>query len=446
MSAGKTVIASFLVDYYLKKGKRIAFVVDSEELIKQTVATFGQDCSVLKAGYEKDFDSNKPLQIIMIQTFYARKNRLPDMDLDMLIIDEVHIGWQKGRMIELCETYDNAKIIGLSATPINERGYLLDGFDDYINEVQVKDLIEQGYLVKPICYTPQNCVLDLSKVRMSGYDYNSQDVDEIVLDTEKVAKIVDAWEDLARDRKTLVFASSIKHAEKIYQEYVKRGYTSVALLHSQLEDLTERRKDFKDKQIVVNCGILTKGYDDKRIDCVVMARPTKVLSLYIQCVGRGLRCLTSKKDCIIIDVANCIALHGLPDDLRFYTKEPVKKHAKATDMICPECGAVVSIDTKICPYCGYEFTAEQIASATKQSKKEIDRMVKALDLQKELKEKIKAEVIHRGYKRGFAWYLFVDCLKTKKPTESSIMFFKKRITKLNKIIKKKWKLQALRYE
>ena len=207
MSAGKTVIASFLVDYYLKKGKRIAFVVDSEELIKQTVATFGQDCSVLKAGYEKDFDSNKPLQIIMIQTFYARKNRLPDMDLDMLIIDEVHIGWQKGRMIELCETYDNAKIIGLSATPINERGYLLDGFDDYINEVQVKDLIEQGYLVKPICYTPQSCILDLSKVRMSGYDYNSKDVDEIVLDTEKVAKIVDAWEELARDRKTLVFAS-----------------------------------------------------------------------------------------------------------------------------------------------------------------------------------------------------------------------------------------------
>ena len=175
--AGKTVMAGALIHELVKRGKKIAFVVDSEELIKQTEKTLNTKVSIVKAGFDNYFDADNPIQIIMLQTFFARVNKLPDMSLDYIIIDEVHVGWQKARMNELLRIYSDAKVVGLSATPINAKGYLLDGFQEFVNEVQTKDLIELGFLAKPICYAPKNCVIDLSKVSLTGYEYNSREVD-----------------------------------------------------------------------------------------------------------------------------------------------------------------------------------------------------------------------------------------------------------------------------
>jgi superfamily II DNA or RNA helicase len=166
-------MASALIHELVKRGNKIAFVVDSEELIKQTEWTLNTTVSVVKAGYDKLFNADNPTQIIMLQTFFARAEKLPDMNLDYIVIDEVHVGWQKARMNELLRIYSDAKIVGLSATPINSKGYLLEGFEDFINEVQTADLIKLGYLAKPICYAPQNCVIDLSNVSLVGNEYNS---------------------------------------------------------------------------------------------------------------------------------------------------------------------------------------------------------------------------------------------------------------------------------
>ena len=120
--AGKTVMASALIHELVKRGNKVAFVVDSEELIKQTERTLNTTVSVVKAGYDKLFNADNPIQIIMLQTFFARADKLPDMNLDYIVIDEVHVGWQKARMNELLRIYSDAKIIGLSATPINSKG------------------------------------------------------------------------------------------------------------------------------------------------------------------------------------------------------------------------------------------------------------------------------------------------------------------------------------
>ena len=89
--SGKTRMASALIDELLKHGHRVAFIVDRIELIQQSYNTFDKkNVSIVKAGQENLFDEKKPIQLIMIQSFHSRKDKLPDMELSFLIFDEVH--------------------------------------------------------------------------------------------------------------------------------------------------------------------------------------------------------------------------------------------------------------------------------------------------------------------------------------------------------------------
>jgi len=65
-------------------------------------------------------------------------------------------------------------------------------------------------------------------------------------------------------------------------------------------------KDFKNNKIqaVASCGVLTEGFDEPQVNCIVMARPTKSKTLYTQSVGRGLRIFPTKEDCLVLDFAD----------------------------------------------------------------------------------------------------------------------------------------------
>jgi superfamily II DNA or RNA helicase len=105
-------------------------------------------------------------------------------------------------------------------------------------------------------------------------------------------------------------------------------------------------------QVVVNVGILTEGWDCPRVSCVVLARPTKSLGLYLQMAGRALRPFSGKRDCIILDHGGNAYTHGLVTDPRFFSVEPESK-IKDTIIpvkVCVKCFA--NYRGKICPSCG----------------------------------------------------------------------------------------------
>jgi superfamily II DNA or RNA helicase len=54
-------------------------------------------------------------------------------------------------------------------------------------------------------------------------------------------------------------------------------------------------------QVLLNCAILTEGFDSPETECIIIARPTQSLGLYQQMVGRGLRKFPNKNKCIVID-------------------------------------------------------------------------------------------------------------------------------------------------
>lgn len=446
--SGKTVMASALMQKLVERGERVAFIVDREELVKQSYRTFGE-VSIVKAGYEDYFNPECPIQIIMIQTFDSRKDRLPDMDLSVVMIDECHNNWGTQRINELLKIYDNAKVIGWSATPIQSNGYLLNGFDDYVESVQSRELIKMGFLAPTIDYTFESYALDVDKVRIVNGDYSTEDIDDQVLDINNVKMIVDEWERLASDRKTLVFCNSIKHATIVFNEFKSRGY-NFALLHSKNSnrgclDLLEKGLI----QGVVNVSITIAGMDIKDISCIVNARPTKIERIARQLIGRGRRIADGKTNNLHLDFANYVQNFGCTDDDRYFTFKP-KKENETTVKQCPNCGSIEPIDAKECTICGFEFKLIEDdiekGCGKPKSKKELERLIKMKSMQDEMYSKIKEMVIERRYKRGFAYFLYRGLLKNAKSQGTGLTYYKKMLNRIEKCKKKGYNLKWLHYQ
>lgn len=436
--SGKTVMASALIAELVKRGERVAFIVDRSELVSQSIKTFGVDnVSVVKAGFEREFDTEKPVQVIMIQTFYARRAKLPDMDLSYIFIDEVHNNWNSGRINELLKIYSDCKVVGLSATPIDSKGWLLNGFDDYVEGLQGRELIELGRLCPTIDYSFESYKLDLSQVSIVNGDYSIDEVDQQTLDIDNVKMIVDEWERLAANRKTLVFGNSIKHATALWREFVKRGH-KFELLHSQNNNRSALdRLRTPATQGVVNVGITVAGFDYPLISCIVNARVTKIERVARQIIGRGRRVANGKVDNIHLDFANYIQNFGNTDDDRYYSFKPVKNNEGKYKQ-CPECGNIEPVEAKECSICGYsfEYEMEQQASGVSKPKpkKELERLVKIKSMQDELYNSLVGLVVARGYKRGYAYHLFKDLLMNAKAQGTGIRFYSKLMNRIDKCI------------
>lgn len=442
--AGKTVMMTEWAAKMAKQGKRTLIIVDREELVFQTDENL-QDVSIMKAGYDKLYKPEALIHIVMLQTAYSRQKVLMDLDFDYIFFDEVHQYYDGLMFKAITEAFPNAKVIGVSATPIDNKGYLLPGFDECINDLQLQDLIDMGFLVKPNYYSLSNYSIDLSKIKITNGDFNIEELDNMMINFERLDKIYSEWLKIAENRKTIAFCSSIKQAEATCNYFREKG-VACACLHSKVNNREEVLTALKigAVKIVFNVGILVAGFNEPSVDCIMFLNPTKILRRYIQQAGRGLRLFEGKSDCLMLDFAGLTSIHGFCNDLRFYIPAPPEAEYKYKE--CPECGNILPKHIKKCDVCGYEFTTEEMITVSKPKKKEIERLEKAMNLQKELKKNIYELVKEQKYKNGYAYYLFIDTLKTKKPTESVIKFFQRKMKKIEQIRYKKWKIGALKYD
>lgn len=442
--AGKTVMMTEWAAKMAKQGKRTLIIVDREELVFQTDENL-QDVSIMKAGYDKLYKPEALIHIVMLQTAYSRQKVLMDLDFDYIFFDEVHQYYDGLMFKAITEAFPNAKVIGVSATPIDNKGYLLPGFDECINDLQLQDLIDMGFLVKPNYYSLSNYSIDLSKIKITNGDFNIEELDNMMINFERLDKIYSEWLKIAENRKTIAFCSSIKQAEATCNYFREKG-VACACLHSKVNNREEVLTALKigAVKIVFNVGILVAGFNEPSVDCIMFLNPTKILRRYIQQAGRGLRLFEGKSDCLMLDFAGLTSIHGFCNDLRFYIPAPPEAEYKYKE--CPECGNILPKHIKKCDVCGYEFITEEMITVSKPKKKEIERLEKAMNLQKELKKNIYELVKEQNYKNGYAYYLFIDTLKTKKPTESVIKFFQRKMKKIEQIRYKKWKIGALKYD
>lgn len=363
--AGKTIIAGEIIRR--ARDKHILFLAHRRELIfsaRDKLAKFGIHAGVILAGEPRQ--AMRGVQIASVQTLWARCIR-GDSDLppaDLVFVDEAHHARARTYR-RIVESYPDARIIGLTATPCRKDGRGLGGtFEALVECPQVRELIDLKHLVPTKVFAPSTP--DLKGVHTRQGDYVESELANRVDRPELVGDIVTHWHRLAERRKTVVFATSVAHSIHLKDEFIKSGVKAEHIDGSTPKDERDEilaRLSCGDLELVTNCMVLTEGWDQPDVSCCVLARPTKSLGLYRQMAGRVIRPAPGKIDAIILDHAGAVFAHGFVEDPVIWTLEPDRKaenpehearglSATRELLTCSQCQAVRSAG-KPCPNCGF---------------------------------------------------------------------------------------------
>ena len=366
--SGKTVIASSMMQKAKERSKFNLFVAHRRELVMQCsrkLSDFGLNHGVIMA--EKSPNAMADIQVASIQTFASRKDRddFIKPNADIVILDEAHRS-VSGQFQELIKVYPNAFIIGLTATPCRNDGRGLGNvYEELVECGSIRELTAQGYLVPNRIVAPS--IPDLQKIRLVAGDYEKRALDRKMNTRKLVGDIVSHWIKYGENRATVAFATSIAHSKHIANIFRQNGVPSghIDSEQNELERETQLANLNSGKiKVLSNCQILTEGWDQPKISCVIIARPTKSYPMYLQMVGRTLRPYPNKKDTLIIDHSGCVYEHGFPEDAGNWTlstkkpktrdriKDPIQPIEKQP-FTCVRCDTVYAPnrDDYACPNC-----------------------------------------------------------------------------------------------
>ena len=236
---GKTLISySIAIELCNKYNNQILFIAPKINLMEQTLNTF-KNSKPQKIHKNTPYDKNHPILISTIQTASRR-----DLNPDVIIIDEIHYGFD-GKMIEnLIKDKPNIRIIGLSATPYDRNGRLLQGFDLVINKYDMKYMIENEYLVPLESYVlvRQN----LKNVKLTAGDYNLSQLSKVVSNNNTILEIIrTSKEFIEKSKKTIVFAVDINHCELLTEAFKNEGFNAKSLHSNNDRDEFETIENLK---------------------------------------------------------------------------------------------------------------------------------------------------------------------------------------------------------
>lgn len=245
---------------------------------------------------------------------------------DYIIIDEAHHSLAPTYK-KLLEAYADAKVLGVTATPYRlKKAAFTEIYDTLVESASMRQFITKGYLASYRLYTisdrtaAMNKVNRLTKFGVDG-DYKAQDLSGI-LDTEtETERLYDCYEQFAAGRKGIVYAVSRDHAAHIAALFNKKGVCAAAIdCDTPREERCRLICDFKcadgSLQVLVNVELFTEGFDCPSIDFVLLARPTRSLTLYLQQVGRALRPSPNGGEVLLLDCAGLYNRFGLPERSR----------------------------------------------------------------------------------------------------------------------------------
>jgi len=370
--AGKTIMMSALIGKRHKKGKRVLVLQHRDELVEQNSIKFNKvnpyiTTSIVN-GTIKHWDGEAVFS--MVQTMSRDANLRHRPKFDMVVIDESHHAAARTyqKIIDaVLEDNEKAEIVGFTATPNRGDGKGLKSvFNNCSHQIELTTLIREGFLVKPIAYVIDVGVQgELNEVRRLANDFDMEQVEAIMNRTIINERVVKEWLEKASDRKTVVFCSTIRHANALLNEFIA-NYINAEIVTG--ETPSNERADilhsleFGDVQVVINVAVLTEGFDAPPVSCIVLTRPCSYKSTMVQMIGRGLRIIDQeihpgliKKDCIVLDFGTSILTHGALDENVNLDGAPENVNEAGPEKQCPECDFIIPANSRVCPNCGHGF-------------------------------------------------------------------------------------------
>lgn len=349
---GKTVIMAEIARRTTNKNNRVMFIIHRKEVLEQAIATFK----------EQDVDPNLAT-MGMVQTLTRHVDKLPTPEL--ILIDEGHHALARSYQ-RILRKFSKAYVLFFTATPRRAGRKQLDLIaDDIIVGQSIHELTKQGFLAPFRYFQPPNDFDVKLLKRSSTGDYTNDSMNE-AMSSRIFGHIVKQYKRIAPDKQAVVYAHSIEAAKRIAKQFNESDISAREVDGNTSKNVRDAIvKDFKNQKIkiLVNVNLFTEGVDLPNVDCVIMARPTASLALYLQF---SMRCLNPRKGktAIIIDHANNFKKFGYPDDDRDW-KQAIKsgKQTSKTSLkdpgesivTCDYCFAVVKaceVKDGKCPICG----------------------------------------------------------------------------------------------
>ena len=323
---GKSLIISTLCKMF--HDKKIFVLVNISKLITQIsehLTEVGVSHSILKAGTDEHYDEDAQVQLVMEQTYHARKDSL-SIHADVLIRDEHHIGWDGDRFKEIVKEKTPETVIGFSATPYDQSGVAIPGYEN-IMCANTATLTEKGFLTPADTYVA-SFTKDISfdDIGASG-DYSKSELDGVINNDSYNQSVVDAYKSLPEQpRKTICFVSGIEHCDALTDKFIENGFKAKSVHSKNKNDATFSDGLLDDVEIIISVSKLAIGFDDPSIDTAILCRPTKVKGLYYQMVGRVLRLYEGQDRVTILDCAKSTMEHGFYNET--YKAPTDKKEAR----------------------------------------------------------------------------------------------------------------------
>lgn len=370
---GKSVALSAIVGRTLAAGAEKALILQHrEELVDQNKRKFRQVNPQVRAGVVTASDKNwrTPATFAMVQTLAREKNleRMPPLDL--ILIDEGHhtAATSYLKIIDRArELNASVQVCGVTATPQRSDSKGLRAvFDNVADQVTIGELINAGHLVRPRTFVVDIGVQEeLRHVRRTANDFDMNEVERIMDHQILNDRIVEEWRKLAGERKTVVFCSTVAHAQHVTNAFLEAGVNCAIVTgdmpKGERGDVLHRLSH-GDIQVVCNVAVLVEGFDAPPVSCVVLLRPSSHQSTMIQMIGRGLRTVNPeefpgvvKRDCIVVDFGTSVLTHGSLEQKAKIDGKTKRDGERAPDKDCPKCGSRLPLAVMECPLCGHEF-------------------------------------------------------------------------------------------
>ena len=403
------------------KKNRVLFLVHRREILDQTITTFKKqkvDLNLTTLG--------------MVQTLTRHIENIPEPRL--IIVDEGHRALAKSYQ-RILKQFPKAIVLLFTATPHRTGRTQLDQIaDDIIVGQSIHELTDKGFLAPFRYFQPPDDFDSKLLKRNSTGDYTAESMQQ-AMSTKIFGHIVKQYKRIADGMQAVVYTYSIDSAVEIARKFNSEGISAIEVdgtTSKEKRDLAVRKFREQEIKILVNVNLFTEGVDLPNVDCVIMARPTASLALYLQF---SMRCLNPRKGktAIIIDHANNFKTFGYPDDDRDW-KQAIKSGKQKNKSLltdsgisittCDYCFAVVKaseVKNGKCPICGKPIKVHEakpvsdvdLVEATKERQKAIHEIVKN-DLLKSVANKSVSELhslrelqayakLH-SYKPGWAWF------------------------------------------
>ena len=367
---GKTVIAAHLLADYLVGGRKAVWLTHRKELATQTRDMLRNSAGV-NVSPDTSWEQGAPapympngVVIFMAQTATRRVNESGVWSKygidDLMIIDEAHHatarGWQK-----IIRGWPG-RILGMTATPwrLSKREGFDHLFDGLIRGPQVRELQTQKFLCKStVLFPTHEDRIRGGEVGSIG-DYTERGIEQANLPDVMTVRALNFWQEETPHRQTIIYAVSVQHAHNLKAVFTDAGIAAEVMLGStESNERADIIRKFRDGhlRVLINVAVATEGFDLPDASCIVIARPTTSLSLYLQMVGRGMRPKPNDGDCVILDLAGNAQTHDLPETDRVWTLYPRGQlgDGEAPVTWCDQCRTVSPAASHNCQSCGSPF-------------------------------------------------------------------------------------------